>query len=247
MADRNFNGLARRFARNIYGTRKGAIRLAVLQRDLARIVNDEPIDILDAGGGQGQFSCQLAALGHRITLCDISSDMLNMAEENAAQMGVAEQLTLLERSIQSHAMSGIRYPLVLCHAVMEWVDEPWLLLAALRRLMTDEGTLSLMFYNVDGQRFHHLHHGNFDFVERDMPAKGTLQPLHPLSLEQVLSGMAQQGLEPVSISGVRVLNDYLDKKVLADQAQQQLLAAELRWSQHPAYYAFGTIFAHRGP
>ena len=58
--DRNFDDLAKRFKKNIYGGLKGDIRLAVLERDCAAYLHIAPFNIsaecwtiLDAGGGQG--------------------------------------------------------------------------------------------------------------------------------------------------------------------------------------------------
>lgn len=241
MTDRNFNGLAKRFARNIYGTRKGRIRLAVLARDLAGIVNSAPLTILDAGGGQGQFSCQLASHGHQITLCDISEEMLALALQHKTAAGVGdESLRLLHCPIQQidEAAPG-PYQLVMCHAVLEWVAEQAQLVQTLAAQIAAGGYLSLMFYNIDGQRFHHLHHGNFAFVAKDMPAKGTLQPDHPVSLDDVEQWLAGAGLNIVSRSGVRVINDYLQQKTIDPEQEQQLMDAELKWSTHPAYLRLG--------
>lgn len=67
MQDKNFDKLAQKFAKNIYGTPKGEIRAAVLWRDLAPALaqfGDKKLRILDAGGGFGYFSQKLARLGH---------------------------------------------------------------------------------------------------------------------------------------------------------------------------------------
>ena len=54
MSDRHFDQLATRFAEKIYGGAKGAIRLAVLQADLAEALPDRPLRVLDIGGGLGE-------------------------------------------------------------------------------------------------------------------------------------------------------------------------------------------------
>ena len=51
MKDRHFDALAGRFAEKIYGGAKGAIRLAVLQADLAEVLQERPLRVLDIGAG----------------------------------------------------------------------------------------------------------------------------------------------------------------------------------------------------
>ena len=84
MQDKNFDKLAQKFAKNIYGTPKGEIRAAVLWRDLVPALaklGDKKLRVLDAGGGFGYFSQRLARLGHEVVLCDISAEMLAQAKE----------------------------------------------------------------------------------------------------------------------------------------------------------------------
>ena len=63
MSDRHFDELATRFAEKIYGGAKGAIRLAVLQADLAEALPDRPLRVLDVGAGLGHMSLWLAQRG----------------------------------------------------------------------------------------------------------------------------------------------------------------------------------------
>lgn len=52
MQDRNFDDIAEKFARNIYGTTKGKIRQAVVWQDLTGLLAQlpqRPLRILDAG------------------------------------------------------------------------------------------------------------------------------------------------------------------------------------------------------
>ena len=53
MQDRNFDDIAEKFSRNIYGTTKGQLRQAILWQDLEPVLVDmEPqkLRVLDAGG-----------------------------------------------------------------------------------------------------------------------------------------------------------------------------------------------------
>ena len=105
--DRNFDDLAKRFKKNIYGGLKGDIRLAVLERDCAAHIPVAPFKtsaarwtILDAGGGQGQFSLQLAQAGHNVVICDISAEMLKLAQEQIDQLGLGNRVQLIHCALQ---------------------------------------------------------------------------------------------------------------------------------------------------
>ncbi len=74
MQDRNFDDIAEKFSRNIYGTTKGQLRQAILWQDLDRVLEEiggRKLRVLDAGGGEGQTAIKMAERGHQVTLCDL--------------------------------------------------------------------------------------------------------------------------------------------------------------------------------
>ena len=75
---RNFDQLAERFERRVYGGLKGDVRPSVLWRDLLPIVQKleeqgQLLTSLDIGGGLAQISIALAERGHRILYHDVFS------------------------------------------------------------------------------------------------------------------------------------------------------------------------------
>ncbi len=48
---------------------------------------NRPLRILDSGGGPGRYTIDLAKLGHRVTLLDLSPNLVNLAREKIARMG----------------------------------------------------------------------------------------------------------------------------------------------------------------
>ncbi len=244
--DRNFDGLAERFKRNIYGGLKGDIRIAVLQRDLAAHIftssDTKPLRILDAGGGQGQFSLLLAALGHHITLCDISSDMLALAAEDILKQGLEKQFEFRHESIQSLSkrvldseFSG--YDLVLCHAVMEWVIDPESLLKDLASLVLPGGHLSLTFYNKNGVMMKNLLRGNLNRVlQQDFTAyPGSLTPTHPLSPDNVDAWLCALPFDILCKSGIRCVHDYILDPVARHNSPDTLVELELQLSRQEPF------------
>lgn len=253
LEDRNFDDLAARFQRNVYGGLKGRIRLAVLQRDFARHWNhapfvprnpdQRPLKILDAGGGQGHFSMQFSQAGHDLLLCDISERMLELAKEQAAEAGVADAVSFLHCPIQSLSTQvGLHaFDLVLCHAVLEWVVDPRQLLTTLASLVKPGGYLSITFYNVHAMAYKNLLRGNFSKVkEHDYGGfRGSLTPINPLRPETVHGWLAELPLRTVCTSGIRVFHDNILDKSVREQDPEQILEMELMLSTQDPYRALG--------
>ena len=249
--DRNFDDLAHRFRRNVYDRLKGQLRLAVLRRDLAACVpaladldgdrpeiTPEPLRILDAGGGQGQLSVPLAKLGHRVTLCDISLGMLDLAREAAVREGVESAMVFHHGDIQSLCQAQAEhFDLVLCHAVLEWVAEPRQLLDHLIQAVTPGGWLSLSFYNVNSIVMKNLLRTNFRKVlaEDYRGYRGSLTPSNPLDPEMVYGWFADLGLEPLAHSGIRCFHDYLLDPAQRQSQPEAQLALELTLSRREPF------------
>lgn len=239
--DRNFDDLAHRFRRNVYGGLKGDIRLAVLQRDLDQqlpaLRAGTPLRILDAGGGQGQLALQLARLGHRVLVCDISAEMLALADAQIAADGLGGQMCTRQVSIQTLAAEGQQFDLVLCHAVLEWVAEPQALLADLLRLVQPAGHLSLTFFNINSIIFKNLLRSNFAKVLAGnfKGSAGSLTPTNPLQPEQVYEWLAQLPLQTCCHSGIRCFHDYILDPARQDLRPDQQLELELIYSRREPY------------
>ncbi|TKB48472.1 methyltransferase domain-containing protein [Ferrimonas sediminicola] len=246
MTDTNFDTRASKFARNIYNSSKGRIREAVVMRELTEhLLPHFPAGapILDAGGGQGQVALQLAALGHPVTLCDLSSEMLELARDNAEAQGLTQRLTLVNAPIQSlsrHLAAPV--PIILCHAVMEWLAQPRETLMELVGHLAPGGYLSLMFFNYRGMEMHNLVSGNFDNLGHAMvhgKKKVKLAPRHGFDNQQVIDWLERAGLEPVRQVGVRVIHDYLRDKSMQQSQYQRLLELELEYASKPVFRDLG--------
>lgn len=238
--DRNFDDLAHRFKRNVYGGLKGDIRLQVLQRDLFEQINDletgKPLRILDAGGGQGQLAIELAKKGHRVHVCDISSEMLALAQDKIDLAGVADRVTTQQVAIQD-LVGDEPFDVVLCHAVLEWVAEPQALLQALVQLTQPRGYLSLTFFNVNSIAFKNLLRTNFKkVIDEDYTGyRGSLTPTNPLAPEQVYAWLAELPLEERCVSGIRCFHDYILDPEQRNNEPQSQMALELRLSRVEPY------------
>ena len=248
--DRNFDDLAVRFKRNVYDRLKGDIRLAVLQRDLAEHIpalfpSDSevytPLQLLDAGGGQGQLSVDFARGGHEVELCDISANMLDLARERASAAGVAD-IRFLHDSIQRvTAVNPSRYDVILCHAVLEWVAEPRELLRGLLDALKPGGYLSLTFYNVNSIKMKNLLRTNFSKVLKDdyRGFRGSLTPTWPRETAQVMGWLANESIELLQHSGIRCFHDYILEPSHRMVNPEEQLELELRFSREEPFRSLG--------
>jgi len=253
--DRNFDDLAKRFQKNIYGGLKGQIRLAVLQRDCVEHLPIQPFistqdvskhkiwRILDAGGGQGQFSLELARAGHQVVICDISSEMLKIAEAEIKKEGLESQVTLIHCAIQdlSDHLEQTQFDFVICHAVMEWMQNPAGLLPLLIKHLKPEAYLSLIFYNLNSLIFKNCLRTNFKkIINQDyVGTAGSLTPINPLNPDTVLSWVTEQGLSLLSHSGIRVFHDYIFNETHREREPEELIKLELQLSQQEPFRSLG--------
>ena len=244
MSDRNFDLLAERFERRVYGGLKGAIRLAVLRRDLHAVMQPGTLlDVLDIGAGLGQLSIELAGHGHRVVYNELSGQMMTRAQSRAREAGVFEAIDWAPGPCQPLlADPGRQYDLVLCHALLEWLADPEQLVPLLRQTLRPTGLLSLCFYNPAGKTYRNLIRGNFDWLQQPVAYEsdeGSLTPNHPPSLEQVSDWCEQAGLALVGRSGIRVFHDYVVERRGGHQHDAQVIDMELRYSQRPEFWQLG--------
>ncbi|ESS56629.1 tRNA uridine 5-oxyacetic acid(34) methyltransferase CmoM [Kosakonia cowanii] len=245
MQDRNFDDIAEKFSRNIYGTTKGLLRQAILWQDLDILLaemNDGPLHVLDAGGGEGQTAIRMAQLGHHVTLCDVSQEMLKRAQAAAEEKGVSGNMHFVHCAVQDiaqHLASPV--DLILFHAVLEWVADPVAVLQKLWSVLRPGGALSLMFYNADGLLMHNMVAGNFDYVQVGMPKrkKRTLSPDHPRAPAEVYRWLEQIGWQITGKTGVRVFHDYLRDKTQQQRSFEMLLELETRYCRQEPYISLG--------
>lgn len=238
--DKNFDDLVHHFKHNIYGRLKGKIRLAVIERDLAPYLKTKKV-IVDAGGGQGQFSLSLAQRGHKVTLCDISEKMLELAKQNATEQARHNtrfiQCALQDLAEQLNAPADI----VLCHAVMEWLAKPEDAISYLAKCVTSKGIVSLAFFNIDSIIFKNLIRANYRKVDANdhVGMEGSLTPINPLKKDTVFSWCKQAGFEIVDYSGIRVFHDYIIDPTTRNRHPEAAIDAELKYSQQEPYRSLG--------
>ena len=235
--DRNFDDLTEKFSSKVYGGLKGDIRLAVIWRDLLAVMpaikHSKPIRVLDIGGGLGQMSIRFAELGHSVTYNDLSSNMTATAKHSANTAGVKDTIVWYQCAYQDLDTEELGlFDLILCHAVLEWLDKPEELLGQLIRHSSCDTVISLTFYNHNALVYRNLIRGNFKMLESDFKADpGSLTPHTPFQPERVKSWSEKLGLKLAKSSGLRVFHDYVTTVRGGHEHPQAVIDAELVYSQ----------------
>jgi S-adenosylmethionine-dependent methyltransferase len=237
--DRHFDELAVRFAEKIYGGTKGAVRLAVLQADLEEAMPPRALRVLDIGAGLGHMSLWLAGQGHDVTLAEPAAPMLAGAQQRFAAAGL--QARFLQAPWQElDAQLQVPFDLVICHAVLEWLAEPAAILPVLRRMTSDEGMLSLAFYNKDALIYRNLLKGHFRKLrkERYSGEGQSLTPQNPLDPRELRKQLASDWVVEAE-SGIRVFHDYMPVDFQAKASAEDLLEMEVAHRRHPTFAGLG--------
>jgi S-adenosylmethionine-dependent methyltransferase len=252
LKDRNFDTLIDRFARQVYGTRKGEWRLKLLKEDLQPFYQAlSPLTIWDAGCGFAQISHWLAQQGHRLTLCDVSQKMLNHAKQSFADAGLTAQFH--HSSAQVLAAQLPHFDLVLCHAVLEWLAEPFPTLAVIADKVKPGGHLSLLFYNRNAVVYRNVLKGGWRWqalLNNVYLGRGKrLTPPHPQFPHEVCEHLDRLGFSVIQQTGIRVFHDYLTADVLGSGDEAELWALEYEYCRLPGYRELGRyvhVLAKRG-
>lgn len=248
--DRNFDDISTHFEKKIYGGLKGEIRLAVLRHDIFGWVkswqqtHNRPLRVLDVGAGLAQISIELAKDGHDVTINDISANMLGIAKQNAGE--AAQTITWHTCPYQQldDKLTG-KYDLILCHAVLEWLAEPKLIMDFFDRWLVDDsaekGVLSLCFYNPASFVYRNLVMGNFNLLHnKDFKAdNGSLTPNHPVAKDEVLAWINDHHYQILHTSGLRVFHDYSPLKRGGHTNPQAVIEMEVAYSGQDPYKWLG--------
>ena len=248
--DRNFDDISAHFEKKIYGGLKGQIRLAVLRHDIFGWVkswqqtHNRPLRVLDVGAGLAQISIELAKDGHDVTINDISANMLEIAKQNAGE--AAQNITWHTCPYQQldDKLTG-KYDLILCHAVLEWLAEPKLIMDFFDRWLVDDraekGVLSLCFYNPASFVYRNLVMGNFNLLHnKDFKADNcSLTPNHPVAKDEVIAWINDHHYQILHTSGLRVFHDYSPLKRGGHTNSQAVIDMEVAYSGQDPYKWLG--------
>ncbi|KAA6222403.1 methyltransferase [Streptomyces albofaciens JCM 4342] len=224
----------------------------------AAAAGQDVLDVLDTGGGTGNFAVPVARLGHRVTVVDPSPNALFALERRAAEAGVADRVRAVQGD--AHGLFDVvepgGYDTVLCHGVLEYVDDPAEGVRNAVGALRPAGTLSLLAAGLGGAVLARALAGHFTEARNALtdPAGrwGDGDPVpRRFTAEQLTGLVADTGLKVSGVHGVRVFADLVPG-VLVDTepgAMDALLKLEAAAAENPAFHSVATqlhVLAERG-
>ncbi|HWS36403.1 MAG TPA: methyltransferase domain-containing protein [Actinoplanes sp.] len=209
-------------------TARTAAVWAVLRRELQRQDGRE-LTVLDVGGGTGGFAVPLAEAGHRVTVIDASPDALAALTRRAADAGVADRI----RAVQGDgdALATLVEPasadLILCHSVLEVVDDPSGVVSAVAAALRPGGAVSVLVASRAAAILGRAVNGHLraaaalvtDPAGRAGPRDTLLRRYDAAGAGELLTAA---GLQVEETHGVRVIADLLPATVLEEDPQAVL-------------------------
>lgn len=215
--------------------------------------------ILDAGGGDGGDALPLAVAGHSVTVLDPSVPMLEALKQDAADAGVADRIANVKGDIDSIAALDLRdFDLVICHFVLQYLDDLDGPLSRLVSAVRPGGYLSLIAPNRPGEVLARAARGvdpaaAFDLL--DIESNRTLTFDHAvrrIDAETALDALERAGCKAVARFGGRIINDLLPDSAPKDDPAffANLLRLEHAVCDREPYLRAGMfwqLLARKGP
>jgi SAM-dependent methyltransferase len=232
---------------------------------------DGPASVVDIGGGTGGFAVRVAELGHRVLVVDPSPDALATLARRADESGVADRVTGRQGDLDSlddlvpdpgpDGRAGA--DVVLCHGVLDIVDEPVPALRSLARVLRPGGTLSLLVNQRHAAVVARAMAGHFQAAHAlldhavppaAVPARGeeavgprvgepgASTPSRRFTADEVARALDEAGFDLATMHAVRVFVDLVPSSLvdLEPGAAQALVELERAVATRPEYLPLGT-------
>ena len=231
--------------------RRSAARTAVVWHALREVLEtgyaDRPAAVVDIGGGTGGLAVRVAELGHRVVVVDPSPDALATLSRRADESGVADLVTGRQGDLATlpDLVPDGSADVVLCHGVLEIVDDPAVALAALAGVLRPGGTLSLLVNQRHAAVVTRAMAGHFtaarELLETGSSPDGASAGRR-FTAGEVTAVLDAAGLETQALQGVRVFVDLVPSSLvdLEPGAAEALVELERAVATRAEYLTLAT-------
>ncbi|RJQ81074.1 methyltransferase domain-containing protein [Amycolatopsis panacis] len=212
----------------------GAVRRALeaeLRAARARGV-EQPV-VVDVGGGSGGWAVPFASAGCLVTVVEPNPNARATLLRRAVEEGVAQRITVVaddSDALAAHVPAGSA-DLVLAHGLLEVVDDPRAVLAALAAAVAQGGAVSVLVANRNAAVLHRALTGRVADAHRLLTdADGVVPGERDMVLRRydsagLTDALVAAGLEVTLLQGDRVIADIVPGEVREEELEDFELAA----------------------
>jgi S-adenosylmethionine-dependent methyltransferase len=176
------------------------------------------LDIVDVGGGTGGLAVPFAALGHDVTVVDPSPDALAAAQRRAAEAGARVVSVQGEAASLDSVVGPGAADLVICHNVLEYVEEPAEAMSAIARVLRPSATVSLLVSNAIAAVLHRALAGRFTEARALLADTQACTPRR-FTLPELTALVEQAGLRAGDAHGLRIFGGLVPGALLEGDAE----------------------------
>jgi S-adenosylmethionine-dependent methyltransferase len=227
------------------GRLRTELALANLQEFLPASAGAEPLCALDVGCGTGAAAVHLARLGIHVTLLDSSPTMLSLAERTSIEARVRDNITLQQGNATRLAatLQDARFDIILCHNLLEYVDDPGAVLRGAVRLMREgSAILSVLVRSQAGEVLKAaVQAGDLAAAQHNLTADWGEESLYRGKVRLFTSESLEASLKGASLTvntrrGVRVVADYLPPKISRSAEYERIFALERKLGKRREFF-----------
>jgi S-adenosylmethionine-dependent methyltransferase len=192
--------------------RPGDARTAVVWQALRALLDGRsPVRVLDVGGGTGGFAVRVAALGHHVTVVDPSPDALAILDRRSEETGVADRVVGVQGDLETVAglVPEADVDVVLCHGVLEQVEDHAGAVRSLAGVLRAGGTLSLLVGQRHAAVVARAVAGHFRQALGLLGEGAPGETVHRFTVPEATRLVADAGFADVTVHGVRVFSDLV--------------------------------------
>src|SRR5216684_790294 len=221
------------------------LAFANLQDFLVPLQSRRSLRGLDLGCGTGA-AVRLARLGINVTLLDSSPAMLEIAKRAAGEAGVDGNIELKygDAAQVANLFPAGSFDVVLCHNILEYVDDPVAVLRGAARAMQDSSAiLSVIVRNQAGEVLKAaIQAGDLAAAEQNLTAQWGHESLYAgkvrlFTAESLQAMLMEASLVVTAKRGLRVVSDYLPPRISLSAEYDRIFELELRLGRRPEFAA----------
>ena len=190
----------------------------VVEELLKHRQSEHQVKVLDLGGGTGVYAVPMARAGHPVTVVDQSPDALATLRRRANAAGVGDLVTAVVSDLDAFdgSSADLAADVVLCHRVLEYVDNPLQTLVEAGRAVRAGGVLSIVSASRFGAVLSRVLGGRCEEAravldDSDGRAGGTDQTLRRFEVSQLTDLLGQASLSVISCRGVGLFEELTSR------------------------------------